>query len=187
MQRGQKINEAGLMEKLSVSRTPLREALIQLASDGILENMPRKGFSVRTLSRKTVIEYNTIVAQLDFYALQQAIPHLGDKDYYRMGLLIDELEIAIDTRNYHDYCVLSDAFHRHYYEKSGNASLPDVIFNIRNKCLVVTYYSPDTEKLFELLALVNQEHRDILKLAGENRQAELKELLYIHWTKADFN
>lgn len=184
---GQKINEADLMERLSTSRTPLREALIQLASDGILENVPRKGFYVRNISRKTSLEYNAIVAQLDYYAIKKAIPNLDDTDYQRMGMIIDDIAFAIDSRNYHDYCLLSDKFHAYYYAKSGNESLPDVIFDIRNQCMTTTYFSKDTERLFELLATVNQEHRDILKLARQNDLDGLEQLLIFHWTKRDLH
>jgi DNA-binding GntR family transcriptional regulator len=184
---GQKINEADLMARLSTSRTPLREALIQLASDGILENVPRKGFYVRNISRKTSLEYNAIVAQLDYYAIKKAIPNLDDADYQRMGIIIEDIAFAIASRNYHDYCVLSDKFHAYYYAKSGNDSLPDVIFDIRNQCLTTTYFSKDTDKLFELLTVVNREHGEILKLARENNLAELEKLLILHWTKQDLH
>lgn len=180
---GQKINEAVLMERLSTSRTPLREALIQLASDGILENIPRKGFYVRNISRKTSLEYNAIVAQLDYYAMKKAIPALDSADYERMDMIIDDIAFAITSRNYHDYCVLSDKFHAYYYAKSGNDSLPDVIFDIRNQCMTTTYFSKDTDKLFELLSLVNQEHRDIVRLAREGDLEGLEQLLILHWTK----
>ena len=51
----EKINETDLIQQLGISRTPIREALIQLASDGILENVPRKGFYVNTKGYESVL------------------------------------------------------------------------------------------------------------------------------------
>ena len=48
----QRINETAISQELSVSRTPVREALIQLSCEDILENVPRKGF---VLDRKSVV------------------------------------------------------------------------------------------------------------------------------------
>ena len=47
MVAGKKLNESAISKNLQVSRTPVREALIQLASDGLLENVPRKGFIIK--------------------------------------------------------------------------------------------------------------------------------------------
>ena len=44
------IKETALSEELSISRTPVREALIQLTGAGLLESVPHKGFRIRTLS-----------------------------------------------------------------------------------------------------------------------------------------
>ena len=45
---GERIHEAALIQEMGISRTPIREALLRLASDGILESVPRKGFFVRS-------------------------------------------------------------------------------------------------------------------------------------------
>ena len=45
-----KISEQQICDALGVSRTPVREALIQLAADGYLENVPRKGFYVKRVT-----------------------------------------------------------------------------------------------------------------------------------------
>ena len=44
---GDRVSEQAICDAMGVSRTPVREALIQLASDGYLDNLPRRGFRVR--------------------------------------------------------------------------------------------------------------------------------------------
>ena len=48
----EKINEQAICNELNVSRTPVREALIQLSADGLLDITPRRGFRVKALSLK---------------------------------------------------------------------------------------------------------------------------------------
>lgn len=54
---GDKISEGFLVEKMGISRTPIREALIQLSADDILENVPRKGFFVKRVDEKKKMIY----------------------------------------------------------------------------------------------------------------------------------
>ena len=63
----EKINETALIDQLGISRTPIREALIQMSSDGILENIPRKGFFVKSISNQKISEVYKIIGVLDAY------------------------------------------------------------------------------------------------------------------------
>ena len=51
---GKRLSESELMEIFGISRTPIREALIRLVADGIVDNNSRKGFFVKHLDRKDV-------------------------------------------------------------------------------------------------------------------------------------
>ncbi|WP_312095119.1 GntR family transcriptional regulator, partial [Aminipila sp.] len=64
----EKINENKICQELNISRTPVREALIQLSSEGVLENVPRKGFVLRTLNPREAAEIYEVVGLLDGYA-----------------------------------------------------------------------------------------------------------------------
>lgn len=180
---GQKIDEGELISKLSTSRTPIREALIQLSADGILVNVPRKGFFVKDLNEKTLRDVTDIIACLDFYGLKKAIPQLQDEDYVHMYKIIDEVDSAIEERDYSKYCLLTDRFHGYYYHASGNESLPATITSIENQCVRHTYFNQDQEKLYGTLKEVNQEHRKILELAAKNDLPALEKLIFFHWTK----
>ena len=52
----QRVNENVICESLNISRTPVREALIQLTAEGVLENRARKGFVIKSISEKDVGE-----------------------------------------------------------------------------------------------------------------------------------
>ncbi|MFI6498837.1 GntR family transcriptional regulator [Nonomuraea typhae] len=67
---GTDINEATLAGELGVSRTPLREALITLAGEGVLESSQGRGFRFAPVSRKEFRELCEIVAALESLALE---------------------------------------------------------------------------------------------------------------------
>ena len=71
---GTDINEAALAAELGVSRTPLREALITLAGEGVLESSQGRGFRFAPVSRKEFRELCEIVAALESLALDCSDP-----------------------------------------------------------------------------------------------------------------
>ena len=96
---GKRLSEAELMEIFGVSRTPIREALIRLAADGIIDNNSRKGFFVRHLERKDVWENYFIIACLDSYAEVLALDSITEKDIEKMETLELGMELAIERQN----------------------------------------------------------------------------------------
>lgn len=83
MRPGERINEVHLAEELSISRSPLREALSALVSEGFLTNQPRRGFFVRDLADQEIEHIYAIRALLDPAALAAA----GIPDQDRLGRL----------------------------------------------------------------------------------------------------
>lgn len=71
---GQDVNEARLAADLGVSRTPLREALIALEIEGLIQSRPGKGFRFAPVSPKEYRELCPVVAALEALALESSDP-----------------------------------------------------------------------------------------------------------------
>lgn len=99
----QRINETAISQELSVSRTPVREALIQLSCEDILENVPRKGFVLKGVTEKEAAELYTVIGTLDGTAAQASCDTLTEKDLKRMEFYIQSMDLAINTNNYEMY------------------------------------------------------------------------------------
>ncbi len=65
LQPGHHLDETELAERFGVSRTPIREALIQLASMGIIEMRPRRGAQVATISPQQLVEMFEVMAEFE--------------------------------------------------------------------------------------------------------------------------
>ena len=68
---GARIRDVSLATQLGVSRTPIREALLRLARDGVLENTVGRGFRVRPLDPAELREVGAILGSLEALALRQ--------------------------------------------------------------------------------------------------------------------
>jgi DNA-binding GntR family transcriptional regulator len=180
---GKKVNETIISEKLNISRTPVREALIQLASEGLLENVPRKGFVIRHLSVEEAKETFLIIGVLDGLAASLATPFLTEKNLSDMEFYIASMNLAIETGNYNMYYKIQEEFHGVYLSVCPNKSLVEVLVKLKKKFLK-RIYEPDPQiNVKEILLKTNDEHRTILDLLKKKGTAELEKFLKeVHWS-----
>ncbi len=178
----QKVNEVALAEKLEVSRTPVREALIQLASENLLEFFPRKGFIVKELTMKTKLDVFQVVAVLDALAASLSVHLLTEEDLYKMEELVQKIDQAIAQRNYADYQTFQNEFHQVYIKKCNNETLIELLQSLQNSFVRQIYLSKDEDKLFSVLTQMNEQHAKIVKLFRDKDTVKLEQLLKNeHW------
>lgn len=120
---GDKIDEAELIKELGISRTPIREALIQMTSDNLLENVPRKGFFVKSVDEVEMQECFAVIAQLDAYAMELAMPNIEKDHISRMTTAVDKMSLAISKADEDMYYDWEEEFHTVYREVCGNKVL----------------------------------------------------------------
>jgi len=79
-----KLDERELAQRLGISRTPLREAIHRLVSEGFLKVVPRKGIYVVRRSKKEIVEILLVRAALEGMAARLATQHLNESDIHKM-------------------------------------------------------------------------------------------------------
>ncbi|PTX64670.1 GntR family transcriptional regulator [Melghirimyces profundicolus] len=89
---GERIIERDLAEKLSISRTPIREALFRLESQGFVKTLPRKGVVVARLSPDEIIEIFTILSALSALAAKLAARKIDEKTQLELDRLTGNIE-----------------------------------------------------------------------------------------------
>ena len=85
--RSRESTKTSSAKRLNISRTPVREALIQLTAEGVLENRARKGFVIKSISEKDVGEIYAVIGVLDGYAAKSSCDHLTKTGSGGYGLL----------------------------------------------------------------------------------------------------
>ena len=181
---GKKINENSISEKLNISRTPVREALIQLASEGLLENVPRKGFIIRHLNVDEAKENYLIIGVMDGLAVSLACPFITGQAVKDMEFYIASMDLAIEAENYSMYHKLQEEFHNVYLSLCPNKSLVNLLIQLKKKFLKRVYTAGPQCNLREILFATNSEHREIVRLIQEKDTSGLENYLReVHWNE----
>lgn len=143
--RGQFLREVDLADQLGVSRTPVREALARLASEGFVERLPRRGFRVPDDAVADIVELYPIVAALEAVAGRLALPNLGPADIRKLRSVNARLETAVRNGDAESAVELNYEFHRLICERSGNHRLALLLEDLRTQMerLETWYYSDE--------------------------------------------
>ena len=117
---GARLDEVDLAEAFGVSRTPIREALIRLASIHMIEKMPRKGWAVAPVSPRRLCEMFEFMAEMEAlcgrFAARRATP-------FQLQQLLAAHEACRGVNDPDDYYRLNEVFHVALYQASGNEFL----------------------------------------------------------------
>jgi DNA-binding GntR family transcriptional regulator len=123
LQLGAFLDLNDLARRLGISRTPLREALLQLESQGFITVLPRRGFRLNSLTLDDIRHYYEIIGALESAALKLVGPLLGEPDFLRMRQLDAAMAEAVAAGDFDRYYELNLAFHDIYLGRSDNKRL----------------------------------------------------------------
>jgi DNA-binding GntR family transcriptional regulator len=126
LEPGEVIRDADIAQALGVSRTPVREALLRLEGDGLVETAPARWTRVAPLRLDQAENLYELGAVLDAYAAEKATPNLTAADLDEMQRAIDHL---FETRDPIELQDDDDAFHAVYYRAAGNPFVVSVLDN----------------------------------------------------------
>jgi DNA-binding GntR family transcriptional regulator len=118
-----RIHEGQLGKALGVSRTPLREALKFLASEGLVELVPGRGAVVRKLTQKDVRDMLDVLGAIETLGGRLACRNASDADIAALRRVHDEMMRFYRARNRLEYYRRNQAIHSGIAQLSGNALL----------------------------------------------------------------
>lgn len=120
---GQRLIERELATQLDVSRIPLREAILQLESEGLVQRLPRRGSVVAVLTREDVGELFDIREALEALAAGLAAVRRDPDALARLRRNLDQVAAATTRRQAGMVARLNVLFHQDIVQASGNKTL----------------------------------------------------------------
>lgn len=108
---GERLTEEYLAKKLGVSRTPVREALHKLESEGLIKPLETRGFIVSRDSKDEVEELFELRAILEGYALRIICGRISEEDLKQLGRLIAGAEDALRRKRMEEVFKWNTKFH----------------------------------------------------------------------------
>lgn len=151
---GRHVDEKLLCEQFEISRTPLREALKVLSSEGLVDLLPNRGARVAEISPCLVRECFEAAAGLERTAAELAALRASVRDTEALAAIQDEMEGYYRADNELDYFAVNDRAHTMVVEFSGNSILVSMHARLMTKI---------RQARFAGLTVPNRWHESILE------------------------
>ena len=130
---GMRLDEVQLSERFSVSRTPVREALLRLAQSGLVEQLPRRGVFVRQPGPIELVEMFEVMAELEATAARFAAHRISDTAIKELQEANQRCNLAVEEQNPDRYYQENEQFHAILYRESGNRFLEQECLRLQRR------------------------------------------------------
>lgn len=128
---GSFLDEVRLAEQMSISRTPLREALKVLSAEGLVRHEPRRGCFVNEVTERDLDEIFPVIALLEGRCAFEAAQHATDADLERLEVLHQKLARHARARRINEYYDANFEIHEAIIVLAANRWLAGVITDLR--------------------------------------------------------
>jgi DNA-binding GntR family transcriptional regulator len=177
---GSAIDMRETSRQLGVSKTPLRDALLQLEMEDFVTIFPRSGVVVNILSRQDIKDYYNIIGALESTALLLAFERIRERETKSMENQVKGMERALNANNFDAYYEKNLRFHNIYLDLCGNENLIKIVRTLKKRL----YDFPRQKgfvKEWEIASIA--EHRELVKLIKHDRAAAAAaHIRDVHWS-----
>ena len=162
---GDSLNELRLSKELGVSRTPVREALMQLELEGLVKNVPNKGAVVIGVTEQDIHDIYEIRIRLEGLAARLCAENITEDELRALAQIVDLQEFYLLKNDTEQIWKLDGDFHKIIYDASRSRPLRFTLSNFHNYIKKARDISVQTEGRAEKTVA---EHRAILDAIKAN-------------------
>lgn len=157
---GEKLTEQNLCKTYGVSRTPVREALRQLETDGLVENILNRGAFVIGMSEQDYEDMFELRKAYEIQAVKWAIERITEEEMDKLEETFEFMEFYTLRNDIEKMLTINSGFHQVIYEASHNRMLRKLLSSYQN---YLKYKGMDSIYDDNYLTTVLEEHRAIFK------------------------
>jgi DNA-binding GntR family transcriptional regulator len=174
---GTRLNEIELCKTMGVSRTPLREAIRSLATEGLIELQPNRGAIVSIVSQEDVTEILPIMASLEGLGGRLAAMHMDQSKIAQVRKIHDQMIAHYKNNEVAEYFETNRLIHELITEGSGNQTLVDTINSLSAKVRRARFTAQMTK---ESWAKAVSEHEEMIAALEAQDPDRLEAILVQH-------
>jgi GntR family transcriptional regulator, gluconate operon transcriptional repressor len=169
---GERLVETRLAEQLRISRGPIREALKQLAAEGLVREEPRRGTFVAAPTAIDVRDFYDLRAAVEARAARLVIRRQDPHAIEGLRRAIGRLQTAVRRADLRELVRFDFEFHETLCRVSGNARLHEVF--VRNASVLRVLIQLEEGQFYRSFDEVEHQHRELLASieAGDESEAE---------------
>ncbi|MDR2180594.1 MAG: GntR family transcriptional regulator [Synergistaceae bacterium] len=174
---GERLNESELAVRLNVSRTPIREAIRMLESDGLVESVPRRGVVVRAFDISEIIEIYMIRQALEVMVFKSAARHITPQELEQARRHIQDSQSCLKTKNFEEYFRANELFTDTIIEAGRLPKTRQLIGSYRDqlrRCRKITLSDPVRRRT------AVRQHLSILEALEERNVESVGNLVFEH-------
>ena len=128
---GFQVLEDTLSEDLGMSRTPLKEALVRLANEGLIEILPRRGMRILPLTASDIAEIYEVLSPLELLAARLLAERQNNIDSVKaLQAEVDQMKRALTADDLDAWAAADERFHRTLVDETGNTRLATAAKNL---------------------------------------------------------
>lgn len=175
IQPNSRLTETELATYFKVSRTPIREALKRLETEGLVSIKPKQGCFVRPINLDELKEYYEIRISLEMLSLDIACAKMPDREIIKLRQVWENKPARMTNIDTEDIANLDETFHISIATGGGNQTLVRMLIDINNRIRIVRRLDFTDENRIEK---TYQEHNIILqRLLDRDLKGTKKEMM----------
>ena len=169
--------EKELSKLLSTSRTPVREALLELAAKGMVTFLPRKGIQINQFDVRDLNEIFELRKALELAAVEKVSHRITEQDLQKFQTILEEQRLSAQTHDVIRFLMLDRQFHTLLSALTSNKRLVESLENNRDLLQVMSAFALATEdRLWEVIA----EHEAVFQALSARDPALSREKMQLH-------
>jgi DNA-binding GntR family transcriptional regulator len=173
----QPIREAEIAERLTVSRTPVREALLRLSSLGLVDIFPQSGTVVAPIRTEKVRAAQLIREAVEVEVCRRASRMAKEEDIQALAAILEEQDFTASRHDMRRFYELDETFHRRIFETADCLAAADELEDVKthlNRLRFVTVNWPNRPDM------ITTEHRAILAGLAAHDEAATAQAMTVH-------
>lgn len=191
---GRRLKEEELARDLGISRTPVREALLMLNAEGLVDVAPNRGAAVRSHSAEDLDDLYQLRALLEGYSTRRAATRLSDEAIRGLRESCDRFERLLDTGSEMAELVKENLFfHQTILEGAGSSRLVTMVRQVIELPLVYrsyVWYSPEQQRISghyheQISRALEARDAERAELVMKEHIYEARDLLLTHWRELE--